>query len=43
MSGALLPLPDLDDRRWTDLVDEGRSLIPIVAPAWTDHNIHDPA
>jgi hypothetical protein len=42
MSGALLPLPDLDDRRWTDLVDEGRSLIPIVAPAWTDHNLHDP-
>ena len=42
MSGALLPLPDLDDRRWADLVDEGRSLIPIAAPAWTDHNVHDP-
>src|SRR6476620_3691365 len=37
-----LPLPDLDTRRWTDLVDEGRALIPRYAPGWTDHNIHDP-
>ncbi len=37
-----LPLPDLDDRRWVDLVDEGRALIPFYAPDWTDHNIHDP-
>jgi predicted phage baseplate assembly protein len=37
-----IPLPDLDDRRWADLVDEGRALIPSLAPAWTDHNIHDP-
>ena len=37
-----LPLPNLDDRRWTDLVEEGRSLIPLYAPGWTDHNIHDP-
>lgn len=37
-----LPLPDLDTRRWVDLVDEGRALIPRYAPAWTDHNIHDP-
>jgi predicted phage baseplate assembly protein len=37
-----LPLPDLDDRRWTDLVEEGRSLIPLYAPGWTDHNVHDP-
>ena len=37
-----LPLPNLDTRRWTDLVDEGRALIPRYAPGWTDHNIHDP-
>ena len=37
-----VPLPNLDDRRWADLVDEGRSLIPFYAPDWTDHNIHDP-
>ena len=37
-----LPLPNLDDRRWIDLVEEGRSLIPLYAPEWTDHNIHDP-
>jgi Baseplate J-like protein len=37
-----LPLPNLDDRRWADLVEEGRALIPRYAPRWTDHNIHDP-
>lgn len=37
-----LPLPVLDDRRWADLVEEGRSLIPLYAPDWTDHNVHDP-
>ncbi|HET7113733.1 MAG TPA: hypothetical protein VFI57_08830, partial [Pyrinomonadaceae bacterium] len=37
-----IPLPNLDDRRWSDLVDEGRSLIPTYAPDWTDHNVHDP-
>jgi hypothetical protein len=37
-----LPLPNLDDRRWADLADEGRALIPRYAPNWTDHNVHDP-
>lgn len=37
-----LPLPSLDNRRWSDLVAEGRALIPRHAPAWTDHNVHDP-
>jgi predicted phage baseplate assembly protein len=37
-----VPLPELDDRRFRDLVDEGRSLIPTYAPSWTDHNAHDP-
>jgi hypothetical protein len=37
-----LPLPNLDDRRWQDLVEEGQSLIPLFEPEWTDHNVHDP-
>lgn len=37
-----LPLPDLDTRRWADLVEEGRALLPRYAPTWTDHNVHDP-
>lgn len=37
-----LPLPNLDTRRWADLIDEGRALIPRYAPTWTDHNVHDP-
>lgn len=38
--GRLIP-PDLDDRRWQDLVDEARALIPKYAPQWTDHNPSD--
>jgi predicted phage baseplate assembly protein len=38
----LNPLPNLDDRRWADLVEEGRALIPLYAREWTDHNLHDP-
>ena len=37
-----LPLPNLDDRRWQDLVEEGQALIPLFEPEWTDHNVHDP-
>ena len=37
-----LEVPNLDDRRWADLVEEARALIPRVAPRWTDHNVHDP-
>lgn len=38
-----LPLPNLDDRRWIDLVEEGQALIPLYArETWTDHNAHDP-
>jgi predicted phage baseplate assembly protein len=34
--------PDLFQRRYRDLVDLGRSRLPGLAPAWTDHNAHDP-
>src|SRR5215470_14352852 len=37
-----LTLPNLDDLRWEDLVEEGRSLIPAYAPQWTNHNVSDP-
>lgn len=37
-----LPLPDLDDRTFADLMDEVRALIPTYDPAWTDHNPSDP-
>ncbi len=37
-----IPLPNLDDRRWDDLVAEGRSVLTRHAPGWTDHNAHDP-
>lgn len=37
-----IPLPSLDDRRWSDLVEEGRALIPFYGPEWTDHNYHCP-
>src|SRR6476646_4715804 len=35
--------PDLfKGRRYDDLVQLGRSRLPRLAPAWTDHNVHDP-
>jgi hypothetical protein len=36
-----LPLPNLDDRTYADLLAEARSLIPSEYPAWTDHNPSD--
>lgn len=37
-----LQIPNLDDRRFQDLVDEARRLIPRYCPRWTDHNLSDP-
>jgi hypothetical protein len=37
-----LTLPDLDDRRFADLMAEARALIPALAPDWTNHNPTDP-
>jgi hypothetical protein len=37
-----LPIPVLDDRRFHDLVEEARALIPTHAPDWTNHNASDP-
>jgi predicted phage baseplate assembly protein len=37
-----LPAPALDDRRFQDVVDYAKSLIPRYCPEWTDHNVSDP-
>ena len=37
-----MPIPDLDDKTFAQLVEEARALIPRYASQWTDHNIHDP-
>ncbi|MCG8364043.1 MAG: putative baseplate assembly protein [Pseudanabaenales cyanobacterium] len=37
-----LPLPQLDNRTFAQLVEEAQKLIPRYAPEWTDYNIHDP-
>ncbi len=36
-----LPLPNLDNRTYAELVAEARSLIPVEFPEWTDHNPSD--
>jgi hypothetical protein len=38
-----IELPNLDDRSFTDLVEEARELLVSNAPALTDHNPSDPA
>ncbi len=37
-----LPAPNLDDRRFQDLVDEARRRVQQNCPQWTDHNVSDP-
>ena len=34
--------PVTDTLRWDDLVRQGRSQLPLVAPGWTDQNTSDP-
>lgn len=38
----MLRTPDLDDQRFSDIVEEAVKSIPYVYPEWTDHNAHDP-
>jgi predicted phage baseplate assembly protein len=35
-------MPTLFDKRYDDLVVLGQSLLPGIAPGWTDFNVHDP-
>lgn len=37
-----IDLPNLDDRRYSDLMEEALRLIPAHAPEWTNHNPADP-
>jgi predicted phage baseplate assembly protein len=37
-----LQAPNLDDRRFQDLVDEAKRLVQQNCPEWTDHNVSDP-
>ena len=37
-----LPAPQLDDRKFQDIVDEAKRLIPRYCPEWTNHNVSDP-
>ena len=37
-----LPVPNLDDRSWKQIVDEAVRLIPRYCPEWTNHNSSDP-
>ena len=38
----MLPAPDLDDRRFQDLVNDAKRLVQQRCPEWTDHNVSDP-
>ena len=37
-----LTVPNLDDRRYQDLLDEALSRIPVYTPEWTNFNKSDP-
>ncbi len=37
-----LPAPNLDDRRFQDLVDDAKRLVQQRTRVWTDHNVSDP-
>src|ERR1043166_828157 len=37
-----LATPNLDDRRFQDLVDEAKRMVQKRCPEWTDHNVSDP-
>ncbi len=38
----MLPLPNLDDRTFEQIVEEAVNMIHSLAPDWTDENYHDP-
>ena len=38
----MLPTPDLDDRRFQDLVDDAKRMVQRRCPEWSDHNVSDP-
>lgn len=38
----MIPIPNLDDRKFEDIVDEAVRLIPQYCPEWTNFNTSDP-
>lgn len=38
----MLPVINLDDQYFDDIIEEVRKMIPVVYPKWTDYNAHDP-
>ncbi|TDN93063.1 putative baseplate assembly protein [Microbacterium sp. BK668] len=38
----MLPAPDLDDRRFQQLVDDAKRLVAARCREWSDHNVSDP-
>lgn len=38
----MLPIPNLDDRYFDQIVQDARKAIPKLFPQWTDENAHDP-
>ena len=38
----MIPSPNLDDRKYKDIVEEAIRLIPKYCPEWTNHNPSDP-
>jgi hypothetical protein len=41
MARGIIEPPNLDDRKWQDIVAEATALIPYYNPEWTDHNRTD--
>src|ERR1700682_3761711 len=37
-----LPVPNLDDRRFQQFVDDAKRMVQQRCPEWTDHNVSDP-
>lgn len=37
-----LEIPELDDRKYTDIIEDARQRIPVYSDSWTDHNASDP-
>lgn len=38
----MLPIPNLDDKTFAQLIEDAKKQIPRYAPEWTDFNVHDP-
>jgi len=37
-----LPIPDLDNKNFSQIIEEVKACLPTLAPGWTDYNLSDP-